>query len=203
MIVAIDESGDPGFNIEAGASACFAFSALVFRDTEQAAIARSCIRAGMMKHRVSPEYRFSKCDNPRRRAFFEVAAPIQFEVYLVVFPKMQVASALLRADSEAFVEFCIARLLTLIGPKLPHATVLFDGKPDKEKRRKLKKLITRVTPPAAIKDVLFRQSHSEPLLQMADMYVGAAARCWDAKLVGAASWRALIEPKVVMFDVFE
>ncbi len=68
MLVFVDESGDPGMKLEAGSSAVFVVTAVLFEDHKEATACDRRIdhirrEVGFSEHR---EFRFNKCSRPIR-----------------------------------------------------------------------------------------------------------------------------------------
>ncbi len=72
MLVFIDESGDPGFEMSRGSSPVFSVAMVIFNDGADALKTEVLIRAALIDLRAMPEFRFNKCSNGVRDGFFEI-----------------------------------------------------------------------------------------------------------------------------------
>jgi hypothetical protein len=96
MLIFIDESGDPGFKLEKGSSPIFVAALVAFRDHDQARIAEAAIEAAAVQMNIRPEFKFNKCRDDVRDAFFEVVRPFKFCVRVIVVHKDRIYSPHLR-----------------------------------------------------------------------------------------------------------
>lgn len=61
MLVFIDESGDPGFKLDRGASPIFVIAMIIFATEEDAATTQKAIADSDARRRHAGEFRFNKC----------------------------------------------------------------------------------------------------------------------------------------------
>jgi hypothetical protein len=78
---------------------------------------------------------------------------------------------------------------------------VIDGSGERTFRRDLRKHLVRHTAPGAIRDVRLKASHGDPLVQLADMCVGAVARSYRDDRSDPHRWRDMLKPK--LDDVWE
>ena len=71
MLVFIDESGDPGFNLDKGSSLVFVAAMVIFDDGRDAAITQTAIENSEARKYHKSEFKFNKCSNTVRDKFFE------------------------------------------------------------------------------------------------------------------------------------
>ena len=196
MLVFIDESGDPGFKVAKGSSPLFVAAMVIFESAEDAAKTAREIKALQTTLRVYPEFKFSKCREVVRDEFFRSVAKRLFVVRAIVVPKPIVYSPHLRSNKEDFYRYFVKSMIKNDGGWLQDAKVIIDGSGDRTFRRDLKAYLRRETPPGCIRDVQFRSSRGDPLLQLADMCVGAIARSYRETRKDAGKWRAMLAKRI-------
>jgi Protein of unknown function (DUF3800) len=138
MLVFIDESGDAGFKLKKGSSAVFVAALVAFRDHEQARAVEKTIEAVAVRLRIRPEFKFSKCRDEVRDAFFEAVRPFEFCVRAIVVRKeliyIQQASA---KEKGAFYSFFVKSMLRFDDGLLKDANIVIDGSGDRGFRNEL------------------------------------------------------------------
>ncbi len=89
MLVFIDESGDTGLDVGAGASSRFAIGLVVFEDDDEALACDR--RIELLRHEIKwrpdSEFHFIRNSNKAREAFFVAVAPYNFFYYGIVIRK--------------------------------------------------------------------------------------------------------------------
>jgi len=111
MLVLIDESGDPGFKLTRGSTPRFVVAMVIFRDYQEAERASKAICDVRERLRVKPEFKFSKCRDSIRDAFFQVVAPFCFIVRALVVTKETIYSKQLREEKGHFYNYFVQMLL--------------------------------------------------------------------------------------------
>src|SRR5215471_11887152 len=137
MLVFIDESGDPGFKLNKGSTAVFSAALVAFRETEEARATQAAIEAAAVRLHVRPEFKFSKCRDEVRDAFFEVVRPFDFCVRAIVVQKKLIYSPHLRSQKEAFYAFFVKSMLKFDDGLLKQARIVIDGSGDRTFRSEL------------------------------------------------------------------
>lgn len=201
MLVFIDESGDSGFKVDKGSTPVFAVALAAFECHEEAARCDAIIREALETLRVKPEFKFSKARDGVRDAFFDAVLGCDFRVRCLVVQKELIRSGRLRTNKEEFYQFFVKTMLKFDDGLLHDARVVIDGSGERTFRRDLKKHLTRHTAPGAIRDVRLKASHGDPLVQLADMCVGAVARSYREDRDDRHRWRDMLKPK--LDDVWE
>lgn len=196
MLVFIDESGDSGFKLDKGSTPVFAVALAAFGSTEEAARCDSIIRDALKTLRVKPEFKFSKAHGKVRDAFFEAVIGCDFRVRALVVEKELIRSGRLRTNKEEFYQFFVKTMLRFDDGLLRDARVVIDGSGERTFRRDLKNHLVRHAAPGAIRDVRLKSSHGDPLVQLADMCVGAVARSYRADRGEPHRWRDMLKPKL-------
>ena len=197
MLVFIDESGDSGMKGKTGSSELFVMAAVIFEDHEEAE--RCDQRIGSLRRGLSKsgrkEYKFNTCNGPERIAFFQAIAGFDFFYMAFVLNKRELYSLGFQFKSP-FYKYTASLLFQNAKPYLKNATVVVDRSGDREFRQQLSVYLKRkVNVPGEIPSVgkfKMEASHSNHLLQMADMIVGAVARSFRRDKQDADSYRKLI-----------
>ncbi len=201
MLVFIDESGDPGFRIAKGSSRFFVVAMVVFGDRIEAARTRDIVRKLLGRIHRRPEFKFNKCRNEVRDAFFDAVSRESFVVRAVVVRKELIWSEHLRTDDESFYRFFIKSMVKFDNQTLKNAKIIIDGSGDRAFRRSLATYLRHHVDRGAIDGVRIRDSKSEPLLQLADMCAGAIARSYRTDRAEPDRWRSIIAARIE--DVWE
>lgn len=178
MLVFIDESGDPGFKVAAGSSSVFVLAMVIFDDHGEAARTQTVIAAIRARLGVKPEFKFNKCRADYRDGFFDAISDRRFRVRAIVVKKELIWSGRLRSDVDSFYRFFLKSMMKFDDEALKDAKVVIDGSGDREFKRNLKAYIQRHVQTGAVSEIKLKNSRAEPLLQLADMCVGAIARSY-------------------------
>lgn len=200
MLVFIDESGDPGFKLDRGSTPIFAAAMVIFDDKAHAAHAEATIRATLEAEKAYPEFKFNKCRDGLRDAFFAAVEPCSFYVRAIVVRKDVIYSPRLRAQKEEFYRFFVKNMVRHDGGALKDAKVVIDGSGERVFRQDLQRHLKRHAD-GGIRSVKFQDSHRDPLVQLADMAVGAIARSYRLDRKDAGRWYRQLKPKIQ--DIWE
>jgi Protein of unknown function (DUF3800) len=187
MLVFIDESGDPGFKT-VGSSPVFVVAMVMFANAEDAALAQGRIKALAALLKVKPEFKFSKCKDEFRTAFFEDVAACRFRVRAVVVRKERVHSPNLREVKESFYKFFIRMIMKHDGKTLVNAKVVIDGSGDREFKKQFRAYLRKHFDTASVRAVDLKDSCDDELIQLADMAVGAIARAYKPDQPNGGRW---------------
>ena len=201
MLVFIDESGDAGFKVDQGASPVFVVAMVIFSTSDDSQRTAAAIEASGARKMHRPEFKFSKCADDVRDAFFQTVRACPFRVRAIVVQKDVIYSPRLRTDKERFYEFFVRQMMTWDGGQLQDARVVIDGSGDREFRRDLNSALRRRVGEGAIRDVRFKESHRDVLVQLADMCAGAIARSYRRDRDTPDRWRRVLSPRIN--DVWE
>lgn len=196
MLIFIDESGDAGFRLDRGSTPIFAAAMVIFRDRAEADRAADAIRQALVDLRVSPEFKFSGCRNDARDGFFDVVKPFDFRVRALIVDKTVVRSPKARAGKEAFYRFFVRAMIGQGKDTLANAKVLIDRSGDYEFQNDLKRAIRSSAPRGAIRQVQLKNSRRDPLIQLADMCVGAITRSYRDDRSKRDRWRNMLSNKI-------
>lgn len=196
MLVFIDESGDAGFKLAKGSSPYFCAAMVIFRSVEASAATSAIIREALTAAKVRPEFKFSKCSHKNRDAFFDATAKCDFGVRAIVVEKERIYSPHLRSEKEGFYRFFVKNLMKFDNGALDGARVIIDGSGERTFRKDLRAHLRKHTADGAIKDVRLKDSIGDPLVQLADMSVGAIARSYQPEKKHYDRWMRALKPKI-------
>lgn len=195
MLVFVDESGDPGMKGKDGSSALFVITAVIFEDNEDA---DECDRAISQVRRElysgrNVEFHFNKCCNAHRVQFLKAVAPINFFHLSFVLDKNKLYGPGF-AYKETFYKYTAKLLFENAKPYLKNATVTMDRSGNRDFRTQLEKYLkTKINVDGElIRKVKSEPSHSNNLIQLADMVCGSVARSFKSEKADRAVYRKII-----------
>ena len=201
MLVLIDESGDAGFKLGRGSSRVFSVAMVIFRDTAAAEHTSAAIKALQARRRIYPEFKFSKASHAVRDAFFETVKGHDFTVRAIVVEKDKIASPHLKAYTKRFYGFFVRMMMTHDGGALAGARVKIDGSGSRKFKIELAAYLRRQTRDEALGRITFNRSHTDHLIQLADMVSGAIHRSYHPDKKHHDRWRRVLRPRIE--DVWE
>ena len=166
---------------------------VIFATSEAAAETQSTIvESEAWRLHKSSEFKFNKCNNKIRDLFFEAVSPCDFTVRAIVVKKELIFSSRLKTSKEGFYEYFVKQMMKHDDGALCNAKVAIDGSGDRAFRRDLNAALRRRLGKGTIKEVRFKDSESDLLIQLADMCVGAIARSYRKNRVDAWRWRKML-----------
>lgn len=204
MLVLIDESGDPGFKLVRGSSSHFVMAMVVFDDFAEAERTGAAIAELRARLRLKAEFKFSKCHDDIKDAFFECVRGHRFTVRAVVVDKSAIYSESLRERKELFYNYFVKLLLCHDDGVLTDARVKIDGSGDRRFKKELNAYLRRQLQAGQLHSIRFAESHRDNLIQLADMVSGAIFRSYrqeDRK--HAARWRQMLRRAGRLGDVWD
>jgi len=196
MLVFIDESGDPGFKLDRGSSLIFVAAMVIFENGADAVATQKAIEESDARRDHKPEFKFSGCSDDIRDKFFAAVRRCPFKVRAIVVRKEIIHSPRLKADKERFYEYFVQSMMKHDNDVLKDARVIIDGSGDREFRQNLNSAFKKRLKEGAIKDVRFKNSHSDVLVQLADMCAGAIARSYRTDRRNHDRWRKVLAPRI-------
>jgi hypothetical protein len=126
-----------------------------------------------------------------RDKFFASVKDCPFRVRAIVVRKEIIHSPRLKADKDRFYEYFVKNMLQYDNKVLCNAKVIIDGSGDREFRQNLNSALRRRLDRGALKDVRFKNSNNDVLVQLADMCAGAIARSYGDKK-HSGRWRKML-----------
>jgi hypothetical protein len=183
MVVLIDESGDCGLKFGKGSSDYFACVAVVFPDDFSMDACDRTIAVLRAKMKWRSEFHFSSSSDKIRRAFLESVCQDDFKYAGFVVDKRKFYGHIFSNPTE-FYEFSVGIVCDHVKPLLHNAKIIIDKNGDRAFRqrleRRLKAQMTDTAGICRIRKVAMEASHSNNLLQLADMLCGAVMRSYTA-----------------------
>lgn len=185
MLVLIDESADCGLKFDKGSSEYFVCVAVVFlSEFSMNACDRNIDELKReLKWRSSLEFHFVSTPDKIRRTFFERVSHDDFRYAGFVVDKKKLYGQRFMSPKE-FYETSVGYVCEHVKTLLENSKIIIDKNGDRAFRRQLeKRLKSQMTNPhgtCRIKKVAMEASHSNNLLQLADMVCGAVMRSHTA-----------------------
>ena len=175
MLVLIDESGCPGFKFTRGSDPVFGIGMVMLTSGQNAAATERAISELRLELRHKTEFKFSKSSAHVRDRFFQSVANCPFTVRAMLVRKEVLHSAHLRNDTSSFYNFFVKSLMAHDDGSLNAARVRIDGSGSRDFQRALNSYLRRMLG-NKLKEVKMSNSESDPLMQPADMCIGAITR---------------------------
>lgn len=193
MLVLIDESGCPGFELHRGSSPYFALAMVIFFDFIEAEKTSSKIAELRNVLRIKNEFKFSRSHPNVRDAFFNAISNYNFQVRALFVNKADIKSNYLRQNRDSFYNYFLKVLLDYDAGVLNEASIKIDGRGTRGFVRNLTSYLRTQISGVKIKKIKFVNSHQDNLIQLADMVVGAVARA--NHLPTKDKWFKILESK--------
>lgn len=193
MLAFIDESGCPGFKITRGSDPIFGLGMVIFAGGPEARATEQAIVAVRQRTDHKTEFKFSKSSNGLRDEFFSGVINCPFTVRALIVDKALLYSQELRTNPESFYGYFVKMLMKY--GALQSARIRLDGSGSREFRRSLNRYL-RQQLGARIKDVRMSDSARDPLMQLADMCIGAITRAERCDRDQATRWREMLAPRI-------
>jgi hypothetical protein len=197
MLVFIDESGDPGLKLESGSTDYFIVTLVAFEENEEALATDQRIQLLKRELNFPPEFEFhfNKVKGAYREAFLSAVAGFGWFYFSMVINKRKLTGVGFKFK-ESFYKYACGLVFENAKPYLDNATVVIDGSGSREFRRELgtylrKRINDKKGDSRFIGKIKLQDSHSNNLLQLADMVCGAVARSYSQK-EDAETYRRLI-----------
>jgi hypothetical protein len=166
VLVFIDESGDPGFKVDRGASPIFVAVTVIFEQDQHAAITQLAIEGSQARRIHKPEFKFSECGDRVRDLFFEAVRCCPFRVRAVLIRKEVIYSPRLKADRDRFYAHFVKSMMKYDSGLLANAKIISDGSWDREFRNNLNCALRQQLGQGVIKDLRFKNFRSDLLIRL-------------------------------------
>lgn len=198
MFVYLDESGDTGFRFRQGSSTHFVIALVMIDDPIPLHEAIDQLRNELGLPREK-EFKFSQMRDHTKESFFRAVRPFPFRVRCLVVDKTRLISPNLR-DKMTFYNFLVKMVLQNDFGTIRNATLVIDESvQDKQKQAHFASYLRKQLNPVdrrqerRIKTVVFHKSHTDNLIQLADMVAGAIARAY---ISGDTSFLEMIQRRI-------
>ena len=194
-IFAGDESGDVSFRFDRGATSHFVIALI---GTQQSERLRQALTDLRQQYSLPARYEFSFHGTTSRRlrtALFDTVARLDFRVWAVVVTKASLPHSFRVMPGRSFYVYMVTRVVESIPlDRRENATLLLDEFDRSGKTlADLKKALKLLDIHRGFKRIRSRRSHSDGLIQIADLAAGAILRCYAKQ--DDRAYRQL-EPKV-------
>ncbi len=201
MYVFIDDSGDAGFKLDNGSSELFVIACCVFEtsDVAQSTAEKVRLLRDELGRSKQSEFKFSKTKLNLQQTFFKTLDPELFFVRAIVVDKRKMHSEYLKTNHESFYNYVIQLVLTNSDGTIEGASVKIDGTGSRDYRTAARKyLLAEVNKSGAqfIRKVGYVKSHSDFLIQVADMFAGCIRRSNDVRDKNQAIYKGMLAPFV-------
>lgn len=206
MLVFIDESGDSGMKGKLGSSRIFVVTAILFEDNEDA---QECdahinqLRAELRLHE-NHEFHFNRCNDKIRRRFLEAVSGSQFFYHSIVLNKTKLWGEGFK-HKDSFYKYAAGLVFENAKARLLNAKVVLDECGNRDFKNQLSKYLKRRMNDGEhvlIKKLTMESSHSNNLLQLADMVCGAVYRSFDTAREDRRKFRRIIAHRELMVQVW-
>jgi Protein of unknown function (DUF3800) len=194
MLVFIDESGCPGFKFTRGSDPVFGIGMVIFATAEAARKTEATIATIREQFRHKTEFKFSKSSDVLRDGFFRGVVACPFAARALIVHKEVLYSNTLRGDTDSFYNYFAKMLMAHDGGALEAAQVRIDGSGSRQFERSLNKYL-RQQLGKRIKSVRMSDSASDPLMQLADMCIGAITRA-ERERENSTRWKEMLAPRI-------
>lgn len=178
LIFAGDESGDPSFNFECGASSHFVFAIIA---TATPDILRACLDHIRRKRNLPAhfEFKYHKLTSNQLREFvFAELGQEQFSAWVIVVDKQNLPDYFHSGGGGQFYTFFVSELIRLIPWEKREGALLILDQFDPAGRalNELKRTLKRRSIRRGFAKMVNARSRSEVLVQVADLLAGAVLR---------------------------
>ena len=176
---------------------------VMFETDAPASETQKLIVALKSKLKVKPEFKFNKTSDDYRDAFFEEIRECKFRTRAIVVRKELIKSAALKTVKESFYKFFVRQMMQHDSGTLEFAKVVIDGSGDRTFKREFRSYIRKNIGSDQIASLELKDSHRDPLIQLADMTAGAIARSYRDDRKEPNRWRAMLAKHRQLEDVWE
>jgi uncharacterized protein DUF3800 len=206
VLVFIDESGDSGMKGKPGSSRFFVVTAVLFEDNEEAEICDRRIDELRAELGLSEnfEFHFNSCSDRFRTRFLEVVVASSFFYHSIVLNKTKLWGEGFKYK-DSFYKYAAGLVFENAKSRLLDAKVVLDECGNREFRNQLSKYLKKRMNEGKrvlIKKVRMEPSHSNNLLQLADMVCGAVFRSFDTTKAERMRFRRLVNYRELTVQVW-
>lgn len=205
MLVFFDESGDSGMKGKAGSSQFFVVTAILFEENEEAEKCEQLIVG--LRHTLhlheNFEFHFNSCNDAIREAFLTAIAKSNFFYHSVVLNKGKLWGKGFQ-DKGSFYKYSAGLVFENAKAELVQAKVVIDRCGNRDFRDQLSKYLKRKMNAESklIKKVCMEPSHSNSLLQVADMVCGAVAMSFNFAKEDRHRFRKIVKHRELRVQVW-
>lgn len=205
MLIFIDDSGDPGFKVTKGSTNVFVIGLIIFDDELEAE--ETALKIKKLRRELGLkddfEFKFNKCRNHFRCKFLETVKDSKFRIRAIVMKKNKIYGSTLRTSTESFYNYAIKTVLKYHGGTIENAKIRIDGRGNRIFKRSLSTYLRReLNQPFdkkkkhVFKDLKFRDSKKDVLIQLADMVTGAIYRSYNKDKTDSKHYIEIIRNRI-------
>ncbi len=137
MLIFIDDSGDPGFKLDAGSSRFFVIALIIFDDNLEAE--KMAVAIKELKRSLGfpdkQEFKFNKSSKSIRESFLYTINDFDFRVKYLLVDKEIIYSHHLKQNKDSFYSYAIKMVLQHTKGTVDNARVRIDGSGDRNFRK--------------------------------------------------------------------
>lgn len=200
MLVFVDESGCPGFKFTRGSDSVFGIGMVILANYEAVKATSNTLGMLRVKLRHKSEFKFSKSSDELRDAFFQGVAECPFTVRALIVRKEGLRSHDVRKDKPGFYNYFAKLLMAQDNGSLQRANIRIDGSGSRQFQRSLGSYLRRQLG-SRIREVKMSDSARDPLMQLADMCIGAITRAERDREDGGR-WKLMLAGRIQDISYF-
>lgn len=199
QLIFIDDSGDPGFKTDRGASRMFVIACIVFDSPYTAEFASAGIK--VLKEKLGwkqiREFKFHRATEEQKDAFFKNIKNYDFRIRAVVVDKTKITEPELK-KSDTFYNYIITSVLQRF-EDMNNARIRLDGSGSKDFRRRstanLRKNLNQ-NKQYKVANFALEDSRGSALIQLADMVAGSIRAKYDPDKKIKQDYLRIIKSKI-------
>ena len=193
-------------NGKPGSSHLFVVTAILIEENEDAEDCDNRIATLKQELRLNEkfEFHFNGCSDSFRRRFLETVAACDFFYYSIVLNKARLWGPGFK-NKESFYKYAAGLVFENAKAHLVEATVVLDEYGNRDFKSELSKYLRRRMNDGKvdlIKKVRMEPSHSNNLLQLADMICGAVNRSFDTSRKHRMDFRRIVNARELKVRVW-
>jgi len=199
QLVFIDDSGDPGFKLDKGSSSHFVIACVIFDDLldaeETALIIKKYRRElGWNENR---EFKFNKTHKKYIREVLQRVSKSSFRIRAICIDKSNIRSPELRNKQNSFYNYAIKEVLSKTD-SLSQADIRLDGHSGRTYKKSAITYLRREVNSRSqkITKVRFVNSHTNTLIQLADLVAGSILRSTQKKKTDSGDYLKIFKRRI-------
>lgn len=199
QLVFIDDSGDPGFKLDKGSSNHFVIACVIFDDrleAEEVALIMKKYRRdlGWPEER---EFKFNKTKKSIVEELLNRISKSNLRIRAISIDKSKIFSSSLKNNVDSFYNYAIKEVLAKT-PTLNEADIRLDGHSGREYKKSAATYLRREVNSSSkkISKVRFVNSHTNNLIQLADLVAGSILRSNQKDKTDSKTYIGIIKTRI-------